>query len=55
MCICMQKHIQPNNDERRHSSLEKYTSHYIRKGYCVRGELETEQNCNILTPQLLWL
>ena len=29
----------------------------IRKGYerfyCVRGELETEQNCNILTPTLL--
>ena len=22
----------------------------LRKGYCVRGELETEQNCNILTP-----
>ena len=21
--------------------------------YCVRGELETEQNCNILTPTLL--
>ena len=40
-----------------HSSLEKYTSHFIRnrcervtKGLCVRGELETEQNCNILTP-----
>ena len=34
-----------------HSSLEKYTSHFIRKGskglrkvLCVRGELETEQN-----------
>ena len=42
-----------------HSSLEKYTSHIIRKGYerfyCVRGELETEQNCNILTPELIWL
>ena len=40
-----------------HSSLEKYTSHFIRKGskrlrkvLCVRGELETEQNCYILTP-----
>ena len=22
----------------------------LRKGYCVRGELETEQNCNVLTP-----
>ena len=45
-----------------HSSLEKYTSHFTRKGskgsrkvLCVRGELETEQNCNILTPQLFWL
>ena len=43
-----------------HSSLEKYTSHFIRKGskglrkiLSVRGELETEQNCNILTPTLL--
>ena len=40
-----------------HSSLEKYTSHFIRKGYeryyCVKGELETKQNCNILTPTLL--
>ena len=29
----------------------------VRKGYegyyCVRDELETEQNCNILTPTLL--
>ena len=58
--IYMQKHIQHNNDERRHSSLEKYTSLFIesvRKGYegyyCVRGELETEQYCNILTPTLM--
>ena len=43
-----------------HSSFEKYTSHFIervRKGYeryyCVRGELETEQNCNILAPTLM--
>ena len=43
-----------------HRSLEKYTSHFIervRKGYegyhYVRGELETEQNCNILTPTLM--
>ena len=37
-----------------HSSLEKYTSHtlfeMVAKGLCVRGELETEQNGNILTP-----
>ena len=25
----------------------------IAKGLCVRGELETEQNWNILTPDLL--
>ena len=43
-----------------HSSLEKYTSHFIWKGLkglrnvlCMRGELETEQNCNILTPPTL--
>ena len=54
--LCMQKHLQHNKDER-HSSLEKYTSHFIWKGskgyYCARGELETEQNCNILTSILL--
>ena len=43
-----------------HSSLEKYVpltlfESWLRKGYCVRGELETEQNCNILTPKLFWL
>ena len=40
-----------------HTSLEKYTSHTLfskrlRKGWywlCVRGELETERDCNILT------
>ena len=43
-----------------HSSLKKYTSHLIERVwkdyegyYCVRGELETEQNCNILTPTLM--
>ena len=46
-----------------HSSLEKYTAHFIWKGskglrkvLSVRVELETEQNCNILTPhQLFWI
>ena len=33
----------------RHSSLEKYTSHFIERFVCER-ELETEQNCNMLTP-----
>ena len=40
-----------------HTSLEKYTSHTLfskglRKGWCwlcVRGELETERDCHILT------
>ena len=36
------------------SSLGKYTSHtlfeMVAKGLRERGELETEQNCNILTP-----
>ena len=44
----MQKH----NDAMKtsgHSSLEKYTSHFIERIVCER-ELETEQNCNILTP-----
>ena len=43
-----------------HSSLEKYTSHFVWKGskgllkvlLCER-KLETEQNCNILTPTLM--
>ena len=56
MHICMQKHIQLNKDKRT-QFFRKYASHFIervRKGYegyyCVRGELETEQNSNILTP-----
>ena len=47
----MQKH----NDTMKtsgHSSLEKYTSHFIERVVCER-ELETEQNCNILTPTLM--
>ena len=58
--ICMQKHIQHNKDEWTQFFSKKYTSHFnerVRKGYeghhCVRGELETEQNCNILTPTLM--
>ena len=34
--------------------LEKYTSHFIERVVCER-ELETEQNCNILTLTLLAL
>ena len=58
----MQKHIQHNKDEQAQFFRKIYLSLYskrVRKGYerfyCVRGELETEQNCNILTPQLFWL
>ena len=35
-----------------YSSLEKYTSHFIERVVCER-ELETEQNCNVLTPTLV--
>ena len=35
-----------------HSSLEKYTSQFIERVVCER-ELETEQNCNLLTPTLM--
>ena len=35
-----------------HSSLEKYTSHFSERVVCER-ELETEKNCNILTPTLM--
>ena len=33
--------------------IKMYLSHFIRKGWCflcVRGELETETDCHILTP-----
>ena len=51
-CICMQNH---NDDTIKMSNtvlLEKYTSHFIERFVCER-ELETEQNCNILTPTLV--
>ena len=44
-------YTQQNNNDERHSTLEKYTSHFIERFVCER-ELETEQNCNILTPTL---
>ena len=47
--------MQKRNDAMKtsgHSSLEKYTSHFIERVVCER-ELETEQNCNILTPTLM--
>ena len=54
--LYMQKHIQHNNDERIQFFRKIYLSLYW-KGYegyyCVRGELETGQNCSILTPTLM--
>ena len=47
--IYMQKHIQHNKDERRQSSLEKYTSHFIERVVCER-ELETEQKLQHIDP-----
>ena len=49
-------HMQNHNDDTiktsRHSSWEKFTSHFIERVVCER-ELKTEQNCSILTPTLL--
>ena len=44
----------PNDDTIKTSDslLEKYTSHFIERVVYER-ELETEQNCNILTPTLV--
>ena len=50
--ICMQHHNDDTIKTSGHSSLEKYTSHFIERVVCER-ELETEQNCNILTPTLM--
>ena len=39
-------------NERAHFFIKIYLSHYIRKGWCwlyVRGELESETDCHILT------
>ena len=55
--ICMQNHNDDTIRTSEDTSLEKYTSHFIWKGWKgllkVRGELETEQNCNILTPTFM--
>ena len=51
--LCIQKHSPHNKDKRTHFFRKTYLSHFIRNGMkwlCVRGELEIEQNCNILTP-----
>ena len=41
------------NNRRAKASLKTYTSHFIVIFACER-ELETKQNCNILTPPFLW-
>ena len=50
--MCMQKHSQHNKDERTHffrKNIPLTLFERVTKELCVRGELETEQNCNILT------
>ena len=37
------------------SSLEKYTSHFIRKGCVWEVSWRPNKDCNILTPELFWL
>ena len=49
----MQKHIQHNKDERTQFFRKIYLSLYskgLRKGYCVKGELETEQRLQHIDP-----
>ena len=41
-----------NNERRAKTFLEKYTSHFI-VTFASERELQTEQNCNILTPTLM--
>ena len=60
--VYIYKYKRKHNDKlqrtNEHNSLEKYTSHTLfskelQKGWCwlcVRGELETESDCHILTP-----
>ena len=51
--IYMQKHIQHNKDERTQFFRKIYLSLYskgLRKGYCVRGELENEQRLKHIDP-----
>ena len=49
ICRCMQNHNDDTIRTSEDASLEKYTSHFIESAVCER-ELETEKNCNILTP-----
>ena len=47
--ICMQNHNDDTKTTSRHSSLEKYTSHFIERVVCER-ELETEQRLQHIAP-----
>ena len=50
------KHSQYNKDDRTQLFRKLYPSLYskgLRKGYCVRGELETEQRLQHIDPTLL--
>ena len=50
------RNIQHNKDERTQFFRKIYLSLYskgLRKVLCVRDELKTEQNCNIMTPPTL--
>ena len=52
----MQKHNDDKIKTRGYSSLEKYTSHFIRKGCVWEVSWRLNKDCNILTPpQLFWL
>ena len=61
----MKKHIQHNKDERRHSSLEKYASHFIERVVCERhlshssifSPTDLNSNCSIGGPEdpLYWV
>ena len=48
----MQNTFWRNNKDKQRLLYKKYTSHFIWKVVCER-ELETKQNCNILTPTLM--
>ena len=48
--IYMRKHSQHNNDERTHFFRKIYLSHFVAKGLCERGELETEQTATYWPP-----
>ena len=53
ICRCIQKHSQHNKDEWTQFFRKIYLSLYLKglpKGYCVRGELETEQRLQHIDP-----